>query len=101
MATGASHFVQIFLGLYEAKCFAWLLVCVLCTVKNDKIPKTPPAAKTQDRIAYSVRETAEKLAVSTKTVYRFIDRGLLPTSKASRKLLISAKAVDNFVEVTA
>ena len=28
------------------------------------------------------------------------DRGLLPTSKASRKLLIPARDVENFVEVT-
>jgi excisionase family DNA binding protein len=57
--------------------------------------------KTQNaRVAYTIQEAAEKLAVSTKTVTRFIRRGLLPTSKASRKVLISAKAVENFVEAT-
>jgi excisionase family DNA binding protein len=62
----------------------------------------PPAAnKSQDaRAAYTAQEAAWKLAVSVKTIYRWIDRGLLPTSKASRKLLIPARAVDNFMEVT-
>lgn len=57
--------------------------------------------KTQNaRIAYTIQEAAEKLAVSTKTIRRFIERGLLPASKATRKLLISSAAVDNFVEAT-
>ena len=38
--------------------------------------------------------------VSTKTVYRWIRRGLLPISKVSRKLLVPAPAVDKFMEVT-
>lgn len=65
--------------------------------------QTPPAAKgksSDERVAYTAQEAAQKLAVSVKTIYRWIGRGLLPTSKASRKLLIAARAVENFVEVT-
>jgi excisionase family DNA binding protein len=63
----------------------------------------PPAAKQEspdERAAYTAKEAAQKLAVSVKTIYRWIGRGLLPTSKASRKLLIPARAVENFMEVT-
>jgi excisionase family DNA binding protein len=65
--------------------------------------ETPPGAKTKSpdaRAAYTAKEAAQKLAVSVKTIYRWVDRGLLPTSKASRKLLLPATAVDNFMEVT-
>jgi excisionase family DNA binding protein len=71
-------------------------------MKGFKVKPMPPAAiKSQDaRAAYTAKETAWKLAVSIKTIYRWVDRGLLPTSKASRKLLIPARAVENFMEVT-
>ena len=71
-------------------------------MKSDPT-QTPPVAKTKspdERAAYTAQEAAQKLAVSVKTIYRWIGRGLLPTSKASRKLLIPARAVDNFMEVT-
>ncbi len=62
---------------------------------------TLPAANSQDaRVAYTIRETSKKLGVSTKSIRRMIYRGLLPTSKALRKILIPAQAVDNFMEVT-
>lgn len=60
----------------------------------------PVTKKSLDRCAYTTQEAAEKLAVSTKTIRRWISRGLLPTSKACRKLLISARAVETFMEVT-
>jgi excisionase family DNA binding protein len=59
-----------------------------------------PAKSADARVAFTAQESAEKLGVSVKTVYRWIDRGLLPTSKASRKLLIPAQAVETFMEVT-
>jgi excisionase family DNA binding protein len=65
--------------------------------------QTPAAANPEsphERAAYTAKETAQKLAVSVKTIYRWIDRGLLPTSKASRKLLIPARAVERFMEET-
>lgn len=52
------------------------------------------------RAAYTAKESAAKLAVSVKTIYRFVQRGLLPASKASRQLLIAAHAVENFMEET-
>jgi excisionase family DNA binding protein len=52
------------------------------------------------RLAYTVKEVAVQHGVSTKTVSRWVARGLLPASKASRKLLIDARAVENFMEVT-
>jgi excisionase family DNA binding protein len=72
-------------------------------VKNQTEKQTPPEAKPKspdERAAYTAHEAAWKLAVSVKTIYRWIDRGLLPTSKATRKLLIPASAVEKFMEVT-
>jgi len=62
--------------------------------------KLPPLSEPGSRLSYTTAEVAAKHGVSTKTVYRWIGRGLLPTSKVSRKLLIPAKAVDTFMEVT-
>ncbi len=70
------------------------------TKRNGSIKETVAARTSQERVSYTVAEKAAKIGVSTKSVYRFIQRGLLPTSKASRKLLIAASAVDNFVEAT-
>ncbi|HEV2804773.1 MAG TPA: helix-turn-helix domain-containing protein [Chthoniobacterales bacterium] len=60
----------------------------------------PPQRTQGSRLSYTVEEVAAMHGVSTKTVYRWIGRGLLPTSKASRKLLIPARSVDNFMEAT-
>ncbi len=68
--------------------------------RGQTSPAQPAARKSQERVCYTVAETATKIGVSKKSVYRLIYRGLLPTSKACRKLLISAHAVENFVEVT-
>jgi excisionase family DNA binding protein len=62
--------------------------------------KLPPLSESGSRLSYTTAEVAAMHGVSTKTVYRWIVRGLLPTSKASRKLLIPARAVENFMEVT-
>jgi excisionase family DNA binding protein len=71
-------------------------------MKNSVAQKPPAASKKSpdERAAYTAQEAAQKLAVSVKTIYRWIGRGLLPTSKATRKLLIPARAVDTFMEVT-
>ena len=52
------------------------------------------------RLAFSVRETAEMLGISEKTVRRLIDRGLLRPSRALRHLLISKKEIEHFLEKT-
>ena len=52
------------------------------------------------RMAFSVRETAEILGVSDKTVRRLIDRKLLRASRALRHLLISKKEIERFLQET-
>lgn len=52
------------------------------------------------RLAFSVRETAEILGVSEKTVRRLISRGLLRPSRALRHLLLSRKEIERFLENT-
>jgi excisionase family DNA binding protein len=49
------------------------------------------------RLAFSVRETAETLGVSEKTVRRLVARRLLNPSRALRHLLISRKEVERFL----
>ena len=53
------------------------------------------------RMAFSVRETADTLGVSEKTVRRLVARRLLNPSRALRHLLISKKEVERFLEETA
>jgi excisionase family DNA binding protein len=52
------------------------------------------------RMAFSVRETAEILGVSDKTVRRLIDRKLLRASRALRHLLIPKKEIERFLQET-
>jgi excisionase family DNA binding protein len=49
---------------------------------------------------YDIRQTASALNCSTKTVRRFLQRGLLSSSNASRKKLIPRKQVEEFVKKT-
>lgn len=77
-------------------------------------PRTAPEAPTgeerpsvardprrwNDRLAFSVRETAEILGVSEKTVRRLIDRRLLRVSRALRHILIPKIAITEFLEQT-
>ena len=62
--------------------------------------KLPPLSESGSRLSYTTAEVAQMHGVSTKTVYRWIKRGLLPASKATRKLLIPARAVESFMEET-
>ncbi len=52
------------------------------------------------RLAFSVRETAEILGVSEKSVRRLVSRGLLHSSRALRHLLIPKKEIERFLEDT-
>src|SRR5690242_8160993 len=52
------------------------------------------------RLAFSVKETARILGVSTKTVRRLICRGLLKPSKALRHLLIPKREIERFLDHT-
>lgn len=53
------------------------------------------------RLAYNVREAAEILGVSEKSVRRLIIRRLLRPSRALRHLLIPKKEIERFLEETA
>ena len=52
------------------------------------------------RLAFSVRETADALGISEKTVRRLVFRRLLNPSRALRHLLISKKEVERFLADT-
>ncbi|MBI5385637.1 MAG: helix-turn-helix domain-containing protein [Verrucomicrobia bacterium] len=52
------------------------------------------------RLAYRVRETAQMLGVSDKTVRRLVARGLLRPSRALRHLLIPHFEVERFLKET-
>ena len=52
------------------------------------------------RLAFSVKETAEILGVSEKTVRRLINRKLLRASRALRHLRIAKKEIERFVDDT-
>lgn len=52
------------------------------------------------RLAFTVQETAEMLGVSYITIYRFIRRGLLKYSFASRKIIISKVEIERFLKET-
>ncbi len=50
------------------------------------------------KLAFTAEETAALLNVSTKTIYRLCDRGLLKRSSALRTLLISRGSILAFLE---
>jgi excisionase family DNA binding protein len=49
---------------------------------------------------YTVKETAVVLNVADRTVRRFLARGILRSSKATRKKLIPRTDIDSFFERT-
>ena len=49
------------------------------------------------QMVYTVEETAEILKVSSKTVYRLVNRKMLHAIKALRHLRISKKSLDQFL----
>jgi excisionase family DNA binding protein len=52
------------------------------------------------RLAFSVKETAQLLGVSEKTVRRLVARKLLRSSRALRHLLIAKKEIERFLDET-
>lgn len=52
------------------------------------------------RLAFTIKETAEILGVSTPTVYRLISRQLLKSSKALRHKLIPRSEIERFLRET-
>ena len=60
----------------------------------DKLEKGPT------RKAYTIRETATILGVSYHSAWRLVKRGILPASKALRRPLIPASALQKFLDET-
>lgn len=52
------------------------------------------------RLAFSVKEAADMLGVSEKTIRRLISRRLLRASRALRHLLIPKKELERFLDET-
>ena len=48
----------------------------------------------------STREASERLGVTLRTLYRFIDEGSLPAYKMGRVIRLKADEVDQFIEST-
>lgn len=46
----------------------------------------------------STRETAERLGITLRTLYRFIDEGQIPAFKFGRVIRLKASDVDAFIE---
>jgi excisionase family DNA binding protein len=52
-----------------------------------------------DPIAWmSTQEAARRLGVTTRTLYRFVDEGLLPAYKMGRVFRLQQRDVDEFIE---
>lgn len=52
------------------------------------------------RMSYSVAEAAQLLGVSTKSIRRLMDRGLIRGSKALRKVIIPKTELEKFLNET-
>jgi len=51
-----------------------------------------------DRLAYTLKEAAAKLGgISVRSVQRLVARGLLPTVRVTRRVLIPAEALERLV----
>ena len=51
-----------------------------------------------EKQAYSVAEAATTLSISRTTLYELIDEGLIDTYSIGSKTLITAQALDDFVD---
>jgi excisionase family DNA binding protein len=59
--------------------------------------KVPPDTN-HEPLCYTTRQVSELLNVSTKTVYRLCQRGLLRRSNALRTLRIPRSSVEDFLK---
>ena len=53
-----------------------------------------------ERVFYSVSDVSEMFAISTKSVYRLLARGLLKSSSALRHKRISRASIEEFMNTT-
>jgi excisionase family DNA binding protein len=49
--------------------------------------------KGEDRVTWTVRETAERLGITPSTAYAYVESGVLPAVRLGRRLLIPRAAV--------
>jgi len=49
------------------------------------------------KVFYTVAEVASQFGISTKSVYRLLDRGVLRSSSALRKKMIPRASVETFI----
>lgn len=54
-----------------------------------------------ERLAFTIRETAELIGVSYATVHRLLQRGLLKSSQALRTKIIPKREIERFLRETA
>ena len=59
-----------------------------------------PGFNGSERMFYSVSEVAVMFNISSKSVYRLLDRGLLKSSNALRHKRISRASIEEFVAAT-
>ena len=71
---------------------------------DPEVPRRKPApdkrTAPERKRFYTMKEVAADLSLSTKTVRRLIDRGLLRPSKATRLIRISNDELENFARST-
>jgi excisionase family DNA binding protein len=72
----------------------------LAVTGQAQLGHSGPNGYTPVRLAYTVEEAAEALHVSTKTIRRLLDRGILTASKALRKKLIPRSQIEGFLKAT-
>lgn len=60
---------------------------------------SPAAAESGDAIRWlSTAEAANRLGITPRTLYRFIDEGQLPAYRFGRVIRLKADEVDTFIE---
>lgn len=72
------------------------------THENENQPPNPsaPISEPLTPLVYTVKETAQVLKTSTKTVRRLIKRRFFAPCKALRKILIPRSQVEAFLKAT-
>lgn len=66
--------------------------------KNEQIVK--PSLIQLTKLLYSIRETAQILSMSEKSVRRLLERGLLQANPALRIKLVTAESIQAFAKMT-
>jgi len=65
-----------------------------------KIGSVSEKALVLDKFLYPVSEVADLFSISTKTVHRLLQRGLLQSSNAFRHKMITRASIEKFMATT-